>query len=144
MIVELNKNNLTMLDNSFIDKNYVQKELSVNPYGKFLLLIEDNEIIGYLYYSDIFDRAEINQIEINSIHRNCGKGKILMDYLIDNVDKDISLEVKVDNEPALKLYKKYGFEQVAVRKGYYQGVDGILMERTIKHQDEWCFFIEVM
>lgn len=129
MIVELDKNNLKMLDNSFIDQSYIQKELSVNPYGKILLLVENDEIIGYLYYSDIFDRAEINQIEINSIHRNSGKGKVLMDYLINNVDKDISLEVKVDNTPALKLYEKYGFEQVAVRKGYYQGVDGLLMER---------------
>ena len=129
MIIELDKNNLHILDNSFIDQNYVQKELSVNPYGKILLLMEENEIIGYLYYSDIYDRAEINQIEIEKNHRNCGKGKILMDYFVNLVDKDISLEVKEDNESAIKLYESYHFEKVAVRKGYYSGVDGLLMER---------------
>ena len=52
-----------------------------------------------------------------------------MDYFINLVDKDISLEVRENNDPAIKLYKKYGFEEVAVRKGYYNGIDGLLMER---------------
>ncbi len=129
MIIELDRNNLDSINNSFLRRDYVEKELSVNPYGKILLLIENEEIIGYLYYSDIFDRAEINQIEINSIHRNCGYGTKLMDYFTKLVDKDITLEVRENNIPAIKLYKKYGFEQVAIRKGYYSGVDGLLMER---------------
>ena len=129
MFIEVNKDNLNILDNSFIDKNTVSNDLNSNPFGHYLLLVEDNEIIGYIYYSDIYDRAEINQIEVNFIHRNCGKGSILLEKMILVVDKNITLEVKIDNIPAIKLYKKYGFEQVAIRKGYYNGVDGILMER---------------
>ena len=41
----------------------------------------------------------------------------------------ITLEVSKENERALALYKKYGFKEVALRKGYYDGVDGILMEK---------------
>ena len=129
MFIEVNKDNLNILDNSFIDKNIVLNDLDSNPFGHYLLLNEDNEIMGYIYYSDIYDRAEINQIEINFIHRNCGKGSKLLEKMISVVDKNITLEVKIDNIPAIKLYKKYGFEQVAIRKGYYNGVDGILMER---------------
>ena len=129
MFIEVNKDNLNILDNSFIDKNIVLNDLDSNPFGHYLLLNEDNEIMGYIYYSDIYDRAEINQIEINFIHRNCGKGSKLVEKMISVVDKNITLEVKIDNIPAIKLYKKYGFEQVAIRKGYYNGVDGILMER---------------
>ena len=129
MIIELDKNNIDFINNSFLKRDYVEKELSVNPYGIILLLIENEEIIGYLYYSDIYDRAEINQIEINSIHRNCGYGKKLMDYFTKTVDKDITLEVRKDNLPAIKLYNKYGFKEVATRKGYYNGIDGLLMER---------------
>ena len=44
-------------------------------------------------------------------------------------DKDITLEVKQTNEIAIKLYKKYSFKQVAIRKGYYNNIDGLLMER---------------
>lgn len=129
MIIELDKKDLSILDSSFIDINYVEKELSLNPYGKVLLFLENNEIIGYLYYSDIYERAEINQIEINSIHRNCGYGTKLMDYFTKLVDKDITLEVREDNLPAIKLYEKYFFKKVAIRKGYYNGVDGLLMIR---------------
>ena len=129
MIKELKKEEIDIIDNSFIDKDYLLNEFDNNPFIKVLLLIEDNKVIGYLYYSDIYDRAEINQIEIDSFHRNCGNGNKLMEYMINHVDKDITLEVKNDNDPAIKLYKKYGFKEVATRKGYYQGTDGILMER---------------
>ena len=45
------------------------------------------------------------------------------------MDKDITLEVRIDNYPAIKVYKDNGFEQTAIRKGYYKGIDGLLMER---------------
>lgn len=129
MFIEVNKDNASILDNSFINKETVLNDLENNPFGHYLILNEDNEIMGYVYYSDIYDRAEINQIEINFIHRNCGKGSKLLEKMISIVDKNITLEVKIDNTPAIKLYKKYGFNEVAIRKGYYNGVDGILMER---------------
>lgn len=130
MIYELT--NLNELDNSFISKEYISKELENNPFGKVLILKENNEIIGYLYYSDIYERAEINQFEINSIHRNCGKGDLLLKYLINTLKKDITLEVKEDNIPAIHIYEKNGFIKKAIRKGYYNGIDGILMERKYK------------
>lgn len=130
MIYELN--DLNELDNSFISKEYISKELENNPFGKVLILKEDNEIIGYLYYSDIYERIEINQFEINNIHRNCGKGDSLLKHLINLVKKDITLEVKEDNIPAIHIYEKNGFVKTAIRKGYYNGVDGILMERKYK------------
>ena len=129
MIIEVTKENISILDNSFLSKVQVISDLDNNPFGRYLILQEKNEIIGYVYYSDIYERAEINQIEINFIHRNCGKGSILLEKLISLVDKDITLEVKKDNIPAIKLYKKFGFEEKAIRPGYYNGVDGILMER---------------
>ena len=129
MIYELT--NLDELDNSFISKEYIKEELSNNPFGKVLVLKED-EIIGYLYYSDIYERAEINQFEINLIHRNCGKGNLLLNEFINRIKKDITLEVKEDNTPAIKVYEKNGFVKTAIRKGYYNGVDGILMERKYK------------
>ena len=129
MIYELT--NLDELDNSFISKEYISKELSNNPFGKVLVLKED-KIIGYLYYSDIYERCEINQFEIEDIHRNCGKGDLLLKYLINTVKKDITLEVKEDNTPAIHVYENNGFIKTATRKGYYNGIDGILMERKYK------------
>ena len=130
MIIELTKDNLEEIDNSFIEKKTIEEELQNNPFAKILILKENDEVIGYIYYSDIYERAEINQFEINSIHRNCGKGNILLQKMISVVDKDITLEVREDNLPAIKLYEKNGFERKAIRKGYYNGIDGILMERN--------------
>ena len=91
----------------------------------------DNKAVGYLYYSDIYDRCEINQIEVEKIHRNCGIATKLIKKLTETVDKSITLEVRVDNYPAISLYKKFNFVEKAIRKGYYKGIDGILMERSV-------------
>lgn len=129
MIIEITKANINELDGSFISKDYILRELENNPFAKILILKENQEVIGYIYYSDIYERAEINQFEINSFHRNCGKGNFLLKKMLSVVEKNITLEVREDNLPAIALYEKNGFIKKAVRKGYYQGIDGILMER---------------
>ncbi len=129
MIIEINKNNIDLINNSFISKEYILNELENNPFAKILILKENDEIVAYIYYSDIYERAEINQIEVNKIHRNCGKGNFLLNYMINMLKKNITLEVKEDNYSAIKLYEKNKFEKKAIRKGYYNGIDGILYER---------------
>ena len=132
MIFELTKQNINEIENTFINISDVLNELENNPFAKYLIYKEEKKVIGYLYYSDIYDRAEINQFEIEKSHRNCGKGKKLLNKMLEVVDKDITLEVKKDNDPAIHLYKSVGFVEKAIRKGYYQGIDGILMERNNK------------
>ena len=129
MMIEINKNNIDLINNSFISKKYILNELENNPFAKILILKENNEVIAYIYYSDIYERAEINQIEVSKTHRNCGKGNFLLNYMINLLKKDITLEVKEDNYSAIKLYEKNKFEKKAIRKGYYNGIDGILYER---------------
>ena len=129
MIKEIN--NIKDIENSFINYEYINNEYNNNPFFK-LLVIEEDSIIGYLYYSDIYERIEINQIEVIPSSRNKGYGTKLLKYLIDNTDKSITLEVRIDNEPAISLYKKFDFKEVALRKNYYNGIDGILMERESK------------
>lgn len=129
MIFELTKDNINEIKESFINALEVLNEFENNPFAKYLIYKENDEIIGYLYYSDIYDRAEINQFEIENSHRNCGKGKNLLNKMLEVVDKSITLEVKKDNLVAIHLYKSVGFVEKAIRKNYYQGIDGILMER---------------
>ncbi len=129
MIIEVTRYNVDILDNSILEPKIVVEELNNNPYGHVLVLQEDNKIIGYIYYSDIYERAEINNIEIEKAHRNSGKGSKLLSYMISIVNKDITLEVNENNIAAINLYKKFNFKSVAVRIGYYDGIDGILMER---------------
>ena len=131
MIIEITQANLQLLEkDGIITRDVVATELSNNPFGKYLVLIENSQIIGYIYYSDIYERAEINQFEVETRHRNCGHGKKILQKMIDTVNKNITLEVREDNKAALRVYKELGFEKKAIRKGYYNGIDGILMERV--------------
>ncbi len=135
MLTEINqKKDLQKLNatKGLITKKEIEKELEVNPFARFIIETENNKVIAYLYYSDIYDRAEINQIEVDVFHRNCGKATILLEKMIKTVEKSITLEVKEDNKVAIHLYKKFGFIEKAIRKGYYQEIDGILMERKSK------------
>ncbi len=117
--------------NNLLSTDFVDKELKNNPFANFIVYKKDNNIIGYLYYSLIYDRIEINQFEVLKEERRKGVASKLLKYLIDNNNLEMTLEVKIDNTPAIKLYEKFGFEKVGIRKGYYNGIDGILMFRKI-------------
>ena len=129
MIKLLTKENFYDLNDKFLTYDYLEKEFANNPFANFLVLLEEDELIGYLYYSDIYDRIEINQFEVKEEKRKQGKGNLLLKYLIENNNKEITLEVRKTNIPAISLYKKYGFIEVATREKYYNGEDGILMKR---------------
>ncbi len=130
MIKEYNSYPQKSVDN-FIYK-LSEKEFSTDPFLKILTFEDDNLIKGFLLYSEIYDRIEINQIEVLTKYQQKHIASSLMEYLI-NIAKEkqlsnITLEVKESNYKAINLYHKYNFVEVAKRKGYYNGVDAILME----------------
>lgn len=97
---------------------------------------EDTILKGFLSYSLIYDRIELNYIWVDDSLRRTGIGESLLQYLIElamnqNID-NISLEVRCSNEPAISLYLKNGFAIVAKREKYYQGKDGYLMVKEVR------------
>lgn len=102
---------------------------SVNPFTKYLAYY-DKEYLGYIEYNDIYDTIDIVNVFVYEKFRNKGVATSLLNYLIkNNLDKkNITLEVSTLNDIAIKLYKKLGFRVVAIRRGYYKGIDGYLME----------------
>lgn len=105
------------------------------PYIKHVEYVEDNKVIGILDYSLIYERIEIDNIKVNENYRNRNIGSKLMSYLIsvaiENRVVNITLEVRKSNEVAIRLYKKFGFREVAIRKYYYGDEDAILMEKQV-------------
>lgn len=110
-------------------------DLNSNPFTKYILYLEGNNYVGFIQYSIIYDRAELDYIYVDDNFRSSGIGSKLMNYMIEDVKNNnclnISLEVENSNINAINLYKKYNFKEVAVRKNYYQGKDGILMIREV-------------
>ncbi|MBR3161904.1 MAG: ribosomal protein S18-alanine N-acetyltransferase [Bacilli bacterium] len=108
---------------------------SANPFQKSIEFYSDEEVIGYLVYSHIYDRLEVDNLFVNENMRGRGIGKKLMSYLIciaiNNHVVNITLEVRKSNEVARELYKSFGFREVALRRLYYGDEDGILMEKQV-------------
>ncbi len=133
MIKEYDSYPLLSVDN--FTYKLTEKEFSTNPYLKILTYVEKDKIIGFLLYSLIYDRIEIEQFEVTTKERRKGIGNKLLNYLVekyqDNNIKNITLEVKEDNIVAINLYKKYGFKKVSTREKYYDGINGILMEKAL-------------
>ncbi len=131
MIEKLTKNDIEIINNSFFNKEKMISELEKNPYGNILIYIENDEVIGYIYYSDIYERTEINQLEVRIDKRNKKIGSKLLQNYLEITNKQSSLEVRIDNNVAIKLYTKYKYRIVANRASYYNGVDAYLMTRDI-------------
>lgn len=139
LFTEYVENIFIQLKNKFKDvfKNRnLETEFVDNPFSKYLICYLNNEIVGFLNYTLIYDRIEIININIEKEQQRKGYASNLMERLIEIADENdvynITLEVNKENEKAIKLYKKYNFIDIAIRKGYYNGTDGILMERRMK------------
>ena len=143
---ELNNelNLIKELESSF---NYVLKDvkndLSSNPFSHYLLYLDNDKIVGYLNYYLMYDRLEIANFNVLESYQNNGIGTKLIKYLINKYHGlSITLEVKCDNIKAIHIYEKMGFKKVATREKYYNGIDGILMERKEIMKDIYILGIE--
>ncbi len=108
---------------------------TVSPYARRLEFVDGEKVVGYLDYSFIYDRIEIDNFFVNEDRRNQKIGTKLMSYFIAVAIREhvvnITLEVRVGNEIARNLYKRFGFREVALRRFYYGDEDGILMEKQV-------------
>ena len=106
-----------------------------NPFSRKIEYVIADKSVGYLEYSLIYDRMEIDNFYVNEECRNNGIGTKLLAHLMSLAINyrviNITLEVRVSNNVAIDLYKKFGFREVALRKYYYGDEDGILMEKQV-------------
>ena len=102
----------------------------------YLLVLEDEKIIGYAGTWIILDEAQITNVAIAPEYRGQGIGSQLMTELIRQVKARgataMTLEVRPSNAPAIALYTSFGFRDTGRRPGYYQdnGEDAIIMWNT--------------
>ncbi len=128
MIIETNPNN-----NEFIKifEHFFNQKLTLNDFQRYYIYLSDNEIKGFIVYSIIYDRCELDYIAVLEQYQNNFIASKLMNYMINNCKKNncknITLEVDISNNKAINLYKKYNFEVKAIRKNYYGNKDAYLM-----------------
>lgn len=103
-----------------------------NESAYYKVITVENEVVAYGGFHKIFDEAHITNIAVKETFRNRGFGKMLMETLIEEAKEleifSMTLEVRVSNVNALKLYEKMGFKSAGVRPRYYgDGEDAFIM-----------------
>lgn len=98
--------------------------------------IHGNEICGYLMVQNILDECHILTIGVKKEKQRKGYAKQLLEFLLNNPDEmhvmhKILLEVQESNTPAIRLYQHFGFQQIGLRKNYYQNESALIFEKNL-------------
>jgi ribosomal-protein-alanine N-acetyltransferase len=113
-------------------ENAFRSELDNGNY--YIGAYADDELIGYAGLAASQYEASVHTIAVIGHWQGRGVGKMLLKDLLARVDEinvPVYLEVRTDNEPAIALYRAHGFEQLGLRRRYYQpsGADAYTMGR---------------
>jgi [ribosomal protein S18]-alanine N-acetyltransferase len=86
------------------------------------------QVIGYGVMSLGAGEAHILNVCVRNEFRNLGFGRRLLEHLLERASAsgvtEAFLEVRPSNLAAIRLYQHLGFEQIGIRRGYYQAPDG--------------------
>ena len=99
-------------------------EVNENKFSHYLVAEnEEGELVGFCGVWLVVDAAQITNVAVVEAVRGQGLGEALMREAIRvakeaNMDT-MSLEVRVTNTVAQNLYRKLGFQDGGIRKGYY-------------------------
>jgi ribosomal-protein-alanine N-acetyltransferase len=100
----------------------------------------DNKIIGYVLFWLLQDEVDIHNIAVHTGFRRQGIGQALLRQVVEQARRRhssrVTLEVRVSNLAAQKLYESVGFISQGVRQGYYSddGEDALLMALELARQ----------
>lgn len=108
-------------------KSSFYDEMSNNLAKYYVAKTDDGEIVGYAGTWHIIDEGHITTIAVKNDYLRNHIGEAIIHRIIEDCYKNeikyLTLEVRVSNIPAIKLYEKYGFQSLGTRKGYYQDND---------------------
>lgn len=98
--------------------------------------ILDSQLVGYASFRYVGKQGDVNTVAVASDQQGKGIGTALMDWLesqaaLRNV-REIFLEVRSDNEAAIKMYDARGYERIDIRRNYYGNtIDANIMRKKV-------------
>ena len=105
-------------------KSSFYDEMSNNLAKYYIAKTPEGELVGYAGTWHIIDEGHITTIAVKKAYMRNHIGEAIihkiLEYCYSDGVKYLTLEVRVSNIPAIKLYEKYGFQSLGTRKGYYQ------------------------
>ncbi|MBO5348926.1 MAG: ribosomal protein S18-alanine N-acetyltransferase [Clostridia bacterium] len=128
-LLYLEKNLITDFDD-FWNFSILAQEFS-NDNTTYIVAKQNEQIVGFAGILTIIDEANIMNIVTKKDKRHLGIGSLLLKNLI-NISmqknlKSITLEVNEHNIHAIKLYEKFNFNKIGIRKKYYNNTDSAII-----------------
>ena len=114
-----------LLNNNFDKINNINELINKKEILGYYI---NEELVGILIYKKLYEIIDLLYIVVNPKYRKRNIGSNLLEYLIKMDYEKILLEVRSDNINAIKLYEKYKFNIINVRKKYYGEKDAYVME----------------
>ena len=120
-------------------KNELRKEIAENRHAIYKVALQDFTVVGYAGLWHVVNEGHITNIAVDIPYRRMGVGSLLIEELIATAQAremiGLTLEVRIGNAAAQKLYTKHGFKPEGIRKRYYAdtGEDAVIM---------WKYLIE--
>ncbi|MCL2854118.1 MAG: ribosomal protein S18-alanine N-acetyltransferase [Defluviitaleaceae bacterium] len=102
----------------------------------YIVALADGKVVGYAGMHHVEDAADIVNIAVHPYFRRMGIASAMLNTLEAQVLElgvtTITLEVRLSNAPAQKLYQSHGFAAIAVREGYYRTPkeDAVIMQKS--------------
>jgi [ribosomal protein S18]-alanine N-acetyltransferase len=120
-------------------RRMLEGELAEQPRSRYYLVADDRgAIAGYGGLLVAAAQADVLTLAVAADRWGQGIGSALLGALLAEAERrkctEVFLEVRTDNTRAQRLYRRYGFGQIGVRKGYYQpsGADALVMRLDLK------------
>ena len=119
-------------------KEQLAYELNDSPVSGMYVAIVDHEVVGFIDFMITFNSSAIVQIAVKEEFKRKGIGNLLLGQMVKDCESKedkveyITLEVRKSNAPAIAFYKKHRFQEITIKKAYYEdGEDAIYMVRSL-------------
>ncbi|HUL63947.1 MAG TPA: ribosomal protein S18-alanine N-acetyltransferase [Burkholderiaceae bacterium] len=97
-------------------------------YSAWMLTSGRREIIAYSIVMIAIDEAHLLNLSVARSYQRSGYGWRTLEWMAqrarDYGARSMLLEVRPSNQDALRLYARYGFARIGVRRGYYPALGG--------------------
>ncbi len=111
------------------------RELLSIDYARYLVAEADGKVVGSAGMRVVYGEGDIDNVVVDTGYRGNGIAGALISELIALGEsegvKEFTLEVRVSNAPAIRVYEKAGFKTEGVRPGFYEDPkeDALIMWR---------------
>ncbi len=103
-------------------ENSIAGEMN-NALALWIVAIDGDKVAGYIGSQAVMGEADMMNVAVLPEYRRCGIGRELVTKLVEALKEKgnycLTLEVRVSNEPAIRMYEALGFTKIGQRPNYY-------------------------